>query len=90
MLTQLRTSLGRFFLTLLMVGFVLSHGIAIGQELDPGQNAWLPKYAKQKNAPKPGDMLLNTDDEPDLSEGCLLYTSPSPRDKRQSRMPSSA
>ena len=23
-------------------------------------------------------------------EGCLLYTSPSPRDKRQSRMPSSA
>ena len=25
-----------------------------------------------------------------LFEGCLLYTSPSPRDKRQSRMPSSA
>ena len=25
-----------------------------------------------------------------LVEGCLLYTSPSPRDKRQSRMPSSA
>ena len=24
------------------------------------------------------------------SWGCLLYTSPSPRDKRQSRMPSSA
>ena len=24
------------------------------------------------------------------SQGCLLYTSPSPRDKRQSRMPSSA
>ena len=23
-------------------------------------------------------------------QGCLLYTSPSPRDKRQSRMPSSA
>ena len=28
--------------------------------------------------------LLNT------IKGCLLYTSPSPRDKRQSRMPSSA
>ena len=27
---------------------------------------------------------------PGLSYGCLLYTSPSPRDKRQSRMPSSA
>ena len=25
-----------------------------------------------------------------LLNGCLLYTSPSPRDKRQSRMPSSA
>ena len=25
-----------------------------------------------------------------IEEGCLLYTSPSPRDKRQSRMPSSA
>ena len=25
-----------------------------------------------------------------LDRGCLLYTSPSPRDKRQSRMPSSA
>ena len=26
----------------------------------------------------------------ELSQDCLLYTSPSPRDKRQSRMPSSA
>ena len=26
----------------------------------------------------------------DLKDACLLYTSPSPRDKRQSRMPSSA
>ena len=25
-----------------------------------------------------------------MISGCLLYTSPSPRDKRQSRMPSSA
>ena len=27
---------------------------------------------------------------PDVAKACLLYTSPSPRDKRQSRMPSSA
>ena len=27
---------------------------------------------------------------PDHGEGCLLYTSPSPRDQRGSRMPSSA
>ena len=26
----------------------------------------------------------------DWSEGCLLYTSPSPRDRQKSRMPSSA
>ena len=40
---------------------------------------------------KPGDTVLGLD----LAHGghlthCLLYTSPSPRDKRQSRMPSSA
>ena len=27
---------------------------------------------------------------PEKGDNCLLYTSPSPRDKRQSRMPSSA
>ena len=32
----------------------------------------------------------NPDWDKDWSQGCLLYTSPSPRDKRQSRMPSSA
>ena len=30
------------------------------------------------------------DVSPEILELCLLYTSPSPRDKRQSRMPSSA
>ena len=35
--------------------------------------------------------LLSFEDDPVLwSYACLLYTSPSPRDKRQSRMPSSA
>ena len=33
---------------------------------------------------------LNTDKKNRLSEDCLLYTSPSPRDQRGSRMPSSA
>ena len=32
--------------------------------------------------------MTQTSEEPAIS--CLLYTSPSPRDKRQSRMPSSA
>ena len=35
---------------------------------------------------KTGVTILNDDS----SSTCLLYTSPSPRDKRQSRMPSSA
>ena len=33
---------------------------------------------------------VNGDGYDDFSHSCLLYTSPSPRDKRQSRMPSSA
>ena len=40
-----------------------------------------------------GDTVITTTDNGStitLSENCLLYTSPSPRDKRQSRMPSSA
>ena len=34
--------------------------------------------------------LVNALSQAGLSKICLLYTSPSPRDKRQSRMPSSA
>ena len=34
--------------------------------------------------------LLITSTPTASSDACLLYTSPSPRDKRQSRMPSSA
>ena len=36
------------------------------------------------------DAVLATYDTPIQVEGCLLYTSPSPRDQRGSRMPSSA
>ena len=50
------------------------------------------------NMPKPGT-IVRSSISPSASTwlvtivfvwGCLLYTSPSPRDKRQSRMPSSA
>ena len=34
--------------------------------------------------------IVNSNDDPGFLQTCLLYTSPSPRDKRQSRMPSSA
>ena len=36
------------------------------------------------------DFLCVAIDLPGRGQSCLLYTSPSPRDKRQSRMPSSA
>ena len=39
------------------------------------------------------DQLLSTvvgHERPDLLKDCLLYTSPSPRDRQKSRMPSSA
>ena len=57
-------------------------------------NPALTRYGRKEPAP-----VLPLREEPDLLSwletsgrlvDCLLYTSPSPRDKRQSRMPSSA
>ncbi|MCS7469829.1 DUF1080 domain-containing protein [Stieleria sp. ICT_E10.1] len=42
---------------------------ADGGSVDPAQEAWYAKYKSQQNAPKPEDMLLNTDPEPELTEG---------------------
>ena len=61
-----------------------------------GEPAWmrdfrLKSYKRFENRPMPkwgGDMSEIYFD--DIFYYCLLYTSPSPRDKRQSRMPSSA
>ena len=53
----------------------------IGYEVEPGKV--VPLYVKTpKDCSSSGVTQYN--------ESCLLYTSPSPRDKRQSRMPSSA
>ena len=41
-------------------------------------------------AHKPGENVYAGKDHTLHAKVCLLYTSPSPRDKRQSRMPSSA
>ena len=60
--------------------FIGGHGTVIGGCLvDGGNFDWT---ADPKRQP-----LFN---EPDMSYGCLLYTSPSPRDRTRSRMPSSA
>ena len=45
------------------------NGITIAGDLDPQQNDWYKKYKGQENAPKPDDMLLNTDPEPELKTG---------------------
>ena len=46
--------------------------------------SWVGKYSHQMHFDLPDDTEVS------FYKGCLLYTSPSPRDKRQSRMPSSA
>ena len=56
---------------------------------------WRPRCINSENAGKTMTVLhhaLFGDDSTKLgfNDICLLYTSPSPRDKRQSRMPSSA
>ena len=55
--------------------------------VDPAWQKWLQEYMK-------GSLGLSYEYDPNQAtfgmSYCLLYTSPSPRDKRQSRMPSSA
>ena len=50
-----------------------------GVDIDASERATEALIAQIKGVNRKGD-----------GEACLLYTSPSPRDKRQSRMPSSA
>ena len=50
-----------------------------------GVDGWIPSNVSSGNI-----VATDANDELDDLNGCLLYTSPSPRDKRQSRMPSSA
>ena len=57
--------------------------ISIAESEMPGLMALREEYSKEK--PLKGAKIIGC-----LHMTCLLYTSPSPRDKRQSRMPSSA
>ena len=63
------TNLNRFLPAVLIAGLLLQTGAILAQELDPSQKEWVEHYAKQKNAPKPDEMLLNADEEPDLTTG---------------------
>ena len=54
-----------------VVGMIASifGSASVAGEVDPKQDKWHKKYKTQANVPKPADMLLNTDDEPDVKEG---------------------
>ena len=69
------------------LGYSVKLGIELeGYLLQPDGNGGWEKYAN------PRSMVYGTGSlgDPSGFMTCLLYTSPSPRDKRQSRMPSSA
>ena len=49
-----------------------------------------PEIPKGKNPRKAGSQKRKFEEEIHILQDCLLYTSPSPRDRQKSRMPSSA
>tara|TARA_R110002167_G_scaffold45441_6_gene136509 strand:- start:86 stop:883 length:798 start_codon:yes stop_codon:yes gene_type:complete len=53
----------------LVCGMVISGAVAAAGEVDPQQKDWYEKYKNQQNIPPADEMLLNTEAEPDLSEG---------------------
>ena len=60
-------------------------GTKLDEILEQVRKDPLPQPTKSKRRKSKGKKVLSR-----KSYTCLLYTSPSPRDKRQSRMPSSA
>ena len=54
----------------------------------PTAATFLPLWKASAQAAVPKDALSERKVDTAFPEDCLLYTSPSPRDKRQSRMPS--
>lgn len=53
---------------------VLTASNGLTGEIAESQKKWIEVYEKQPNVPKPGDMLVNEDKEPDLNEGFVdLY-----------------
>ncbi len=57
------------FRTFVVLSVLTGLGVAGAGEIDPSQKEWVPKYQKQKNAPKAEEMLLNESPEPELGEG---------------------
>ena len=53
----------------LITSVQLTLGFASAGNVDPAQAAWYEKYKSQDNAPEAAEMLLNTDKEPELTDG---------------------
>ena len=72
-------------------GYDKSLDVTLGTLFVSGLKNEIREYVEcnMKETPD-SDALLELAVKSESSKGCLLYTSPSPRDKRQSRMPSSA
>ena len=87
----------RYFLRLISKNVMLYTEMVVTKAVLRGDKDKLLKF---NNFEKPLALQVGGSDKKELSEvtkiaedygyDCLLYTSPSPRDKRQSRMPSSA
>ena len=60
------------------------------EETSIDENAGVGVCSDNSNDDDDDDIPGNNDDDDDDVKICLLYTSPSPRDQRGSRMPSSA
>ena len=79
------------------MGFFIPHRYAAGLERDKDKTCWVHKWFSEGKIDVFSDTLETVsvfnkdlkkiDNQP---RSCLLYTSPSPRDQRGSRMPSSA
>ena len=65
-----------------MIGALLASYLLLSNVGD-----WIQNWTTQTWSMAGADLSV---DASELTSHCLLYTSPSPRDKRQSRMPSSA
>ena len=69
-------------------GLAFNHGLLWGVR-GSGKSSIIRGILKDYSMKYENFVTIEINSE-DLSDFCLLYTSPSPRDKRQSRMPSSA
>ena len=65
----------------------LDNGMKIGFNLEAGVNS---ANGGRDNGGPNGSVALNSGTTTNQTDTCLLYTSPSPRDRQKSRMPSSA